>query len=307
MFDSERNKNVVIAGGTGFIGSALTRVLLLMGYRPIILTRGKSSKNGVPFISYSDPQSVAAISASFAVINLAGQNIASSFWTKAFRKKIMQSRIETAQWLTNTIRDCANKPDVFIQASATGFYGNGGDALLTESSAQGEGFLAGVCREWEKPATELPANEIRSVVARFGIVLSSEAGFLKNNLLSFRYFLGGYFGNGKQWIPWIHINDLVRAILFLMEQKDARGFYNLVSPRAVTARRFAKEMAKITNKPVCLRFPAKISTFIFGQLAREVLLSGQKVFPEKLLNEGFKFHFNEINNALQNLIVVKPT
>lgn len=305
MFGSDRNKNVVIAGGTGLIGRALTRALLDLGYQPIVLTRGNSKKSEVSYISYSDPKSAAAISASFAVINLAGQNIASSFWTNAFRNKIVQSRTQTAQWLVNAIRESVNKPDVFIQASATGFYGNGGDELFTESSVQGTGFLSEVCGKWEKPAKELDSKFTRSVMARFGIVLSADGGFLKNNLLSFRYFFGGYFGDGKQWLPWIHINDLVRAILFLMEQNNAHGVYNLVSPNAVTARRFAKEMAKTTNKPLWLRFSAKISTFIFGQLASEIFLSGQKVFPEKLLNEGYKFHFNEINKALQNLILEK--
>ncbi len=313
--------NILIAGGSGFIGSALSRELVQKGHQVIILSRRASERtkefvnlNRNPDYLYWDGENVgewvSTIQECQAVINLAGENIggknilevATRRWTPARKQMLRQSRLASSKALVEAIKGSSTKPQVFIQASAVGYYGSHPDRDMDESAPPGEDFLAKLCIEWENATAEIDQLGIRRVIIRIaGVVMSLEGGSLPFILLPFRFFLGGPLGSGKQWVSWIHINDLVRAIIFLIEQPDAHGVFNLCSPQPITSRQLSQAIGKHMGRPSFFPTPEIAFRILFGEKA-DLLLASQKQIPKKLLSLGFEYQHPTVESALKSLI-----
>jgi hypothetical protein len=196
----------------------------------------------------------------------------------------------------------STKPRVVIQASGIGYYGNCGDELLDENSSSGTGFLADVARDWEHSTAQVEAMRIRHVIIRTGIVLGPDGGFLSRVLLPFRLFMGGHMGSGRQWLSWIHIKDEVDAMCFLLEKPELHGPFNLCSPNPLVARDFFRALGKTMGRPSWLAVPGFALRSMFGQMAAELILSGQRALPKRLLEAGFTFRYPEAEMALRDIL-----
>lgn len=233
-----------------------------------------------------------------ALIHLAGEPIASGRWTMHKKDMIFHSRVETTAIFADAISRMANPPRTFIVASATGYYGDAGDEVMTESSMAGEGFLADVCRAWEAAAD--PAREISRVVhIRTGMVLSRKGGALKAMLLPFQLGMGGIVGNGKQYWSWISLEDIVRLFAFALENENIRGPMNGVSPQPVTNREFTKILGEYLNRPTVLPLPGIAAKVALGEMAKELLLASTRVIPAVAEKNGFTFHHPDLKSALE--------
>ncbi len=224
-----------------------------------------------------------------AVIHLAGENIASGYWTAAKKEAIFNSRVLGTQSLCREIRGCPQPPEVFICASAIGYYGNRGSETLTESSPAGDGFLSQVCKSWESAAHEVSSLGVRVINLRFGIVLSPDGGVLKKMLLPFKLGLGGPIGDGSHYVSWISQEDLLKVVLFCLEHQQLSGAINACSPNPVTNREFALTLASSLNRPAIVKIPAIPLRLALGELADEVLLCSTRAVPEILLSAGYEF------------------
>ncbi len=239
-----------------------------------------------------------------AVINLCGEPIAEKRWTAQRKALLKNSRIQATQGLTRAIGMAAAKPKVFLNASAIGYYGSGDNFLIDENARPGVGFLADLCLEWEREARNAEAYKIRVVLLRTGIVLSKESGALKKMLPPFRWFLGGPLGNGKQFMSWIHIDDEVNAILAALDDPMIRGPVNLTAPNPVTMDEFANALGRAVRRPALLRVPAFVLKTLLGEMA-DMLLTGQKAYPQKLKRSGFEFLFPTLEEALKDLFWIQ--
>src|SRR5438477_5582833 len=267
---------VAIAGASGLIGTALTKVLAERGDEVVRLPRFGTA-----------PWSIAGAGA---VVNLAGASVAGKRWSAKYKKEILDSRVLTTRALVEL------KPPVLINASATGYYGGRGDELLEESAPPGSDFLAEVCKAWEAEAARAPS---RFACLRTGIVLSAQGGALAQMLPPFKAFVGGPIGDGKQWFPWIHIADEVAAIVACIDT-DLAGPVNLVAPGIVTMGEFAKALGRALHRPSAFHVPAAALRLLLGEVA-EVLLEGQRAVPRKLFDAGFRFRFTDVAAALADL------
>jgi uncharacterized protein (TIGR01777 family) len=236
------------------------------------------------------------------VVNLAGENIASGRWNETRKRKIHDSRVNGTRALADTLAHLETKPKAFICASATGYYGSRGDELLTEASPPGDGFLAELCQEWEQ-ASELAAKAgIRTANLRLGVVLSREGGGLKKMLFPFKLGLGGLIGSGKQYMPWISLDDVVGAFEFAIQNEALRGPVNTVAPNVVTNKEFTKTLGRVLWRPTCVPLPASTARMLLGEMADELLLASARVTPGKLQQAGFKFQYPELKDALKHLL-----
>ena len=236
-----------------------------------------------------------------AVIHLAGASIAGKRWDENYKKEIFNSRIISTQNLVKAISKIQNKPLVFISSSATGYYGNNGDVLLTENSNSGSDFLSNVCRAWESEAEKAEQLNVRRVSVRTGIVLTKEGGALKQMLIPFKLFVGGPLGSGRQWFPWIHIDDLVNIYLFALDNPSIKGSINAASPHHVKMNEFARTLGKILHRPSILNVPLPFLRIAIGEAAESVV-SSQRVLPKILLDSGFRFKFEYVNDALRDIL-----
>jgi len=237
-----------------------------------------------------------------AIVNLAGENLSTGRWTGRIKENIRMSRINAGRAAAEAVERCKKKPSVVIQASATGYYGDRGSEEITESSASGKGFLADVCRAWEDSSKSVETQGVRRAVIRTGVVLGAEGGMIPRLLLPFRLFMGGIPGGGRPWLSWIHLRDEVRAIRFLIETRRASGVFNLTAPAPVISGEFYRTLGALLRRPVWAPMPAFALRLILGELADEMILSGQRVLPEKLLKLGFEFEFPELEGALADII-----
>ena len=235
-----------------------------------------------------------------AVIQLAGESIGAGRWTVARKQRILDSRVQSTRALVEAVQQSQSPPGVFIQASAVGYYGPSGAAELTEDSPPGEDFLAGVCRQWESASGDLERSELRRVVIRTGIVLSSSGGALPRMALPFQFFVGGPAGSGNQWMPWIHLVDQAAALRFLLECEDARGAFNLTAPNPVTNGEFGVTLAKVLRRPSLVRTPAFALRLGLGEMS-DLILTGQRAIPRRLLDLDFNFRFPFLYSALQDI------
>ncbi|HUT45395.1 MAG TPA: TIGR01777 family oxidoreductase [Sedimentisphaerales bacterium] len=296
---------VVITGATGFIGRALCRALH-RDYEIVALSRNiesaRKSIGDMAKVVQWDAKTAAGwageADGALAVINLAGENVASGRWNKARKSRILQSRLDATNAVIETIKQLNNKPKAVIQASAIGWYGPRRDEQLDEASTPGKGFLASVCRNVESSAEEIERLGVRCVVIRTGVVLGWDGGAFAKLVKPFRIYLGGYLGSGRQWFSWIHLEDEIAAIKFLMENEHLKGVFNLTAPQPVTMKEFCKILGKVLHRPARLNVPAFAARLAFGEMADEMLLSGQKVLPKRLLNTGFDFKYTTVEQAL---------
>jgi len=294
---------ILISGASGLIGAALVSVLESSGDEVFRLVR-RALRNEREL--QWDPERAVPpelVSGFNAVIHLSGESVAGR-WTTAKKQRIRDSRVVSTANLANAIARAEKPPQTFICASAVGYYGNRGDEVLTEESPFGSGFLADVSREWEA-ATQPAANAGGRVVnTRIGIVLSRDGGALKQMLLPFRLGLGGKIGSGRQWWSWIHIDDLVAAVVFILQNVEMHGPVNMVAPNPVTNAEFTQTLARALHRPAILPVPAFAARIAFGEFADEGLLSSAKVMPEKLVEAMFKY--SQLEEALANLLAPTP-
>lgn len=301
---------ILLSGASGLIGGALSRTLETQNYEVMRLVRRPAAADRE--LEWAPDVSVPAeLVAGFdAVIHLAGEPIAAR-WTAERKRQIRDSRVGGTKNLARALITAKNAPSVFISASATGYYGNRGEEILTEASSAGAGFLAEVCRGWEA-AAQSAAPSIRVIQLRIGLVLSAEGGLLRRMLPGFRLGVGGRMGSGRQWWSWIHIDDLVSAITHLLGLSLAAaptspgealsGPVNLVSPDPVRNVEFTRSLARALRRPAFLAVPAFAARAALGELAGEGPLASTRVHPEKLLASGFRFRYPELGWALANLL-----
>ncbi|MFO8087011.1 MAG: TIGR01777 family oxidoreductase [Bacteroidales bacterium] len=299
---------IIITGITGLIGSNLAH-RLKEKHTIIGLTRNpqkhKESFSGID-LHYWDGKSSQhwghLLRDNYAIINLAGEPIAKKPWSRSQKAKIIESRIHSVEAIYEAITKSSTKPAVVIQGSATGFYGQDKHHTFTENDDPGTGFLAHTTTLWEQTAEKISSLGVRMPVIRTGIVLAKEGGALKPLLKPFDFFLGGHIGSGQQWMSWIHLEDHIRAIQFLLEHSKANGPYNLTAPNPVQMKKLTKTAGKILNRPAWTSMPAFLIEALMGQMASEMLTNGARVLPERLLNQGFEFKYDNINTALTNLL-----
>jgi len=299
---------VVITGATGFIGRALCKALH-RDYEVIALSRdasraAKSVGDWAKVIEW-DGRTTGSwfmqANGAFAIINLAGENVASGRWNESKKAGILHSRLDSSRAVLEVIKQVDKKPTVVILASAIGYYGSRQDEKLDETSTPGKGFLANVCQRIESYAEEIEGVGVRCVVIRTGVVLGRDGGAFAKIVKPFRFFLGGYLGSGRQWFSWIHLEDEVAAIKFLMENEHLKGAFNLTAPQPVTMKEFSKILGKVMHRPARLNVPAFAARLALGEMADEMLLSGQKVLPKRLLNTGFDFQYTNVEQALNDI------
>ncbi len=305
---------VIITGGSGLIGRALVRSLTADGHEVIILSRSPGNAVNLPAGAkavYWDGKSADGwgkyVNGAGAVINLAGESVGGTGffdvrWTPARRRRIQESRINAGRAVVQAIQLAEKKPAVLIQSSAVGYYGtHTDDRDITEDAPAGHDFLAGVCVDWEASTQKVERLGVRRAIIRTGVVISPKGGALPRQMLPFKFFAGGPLGSGEQWFPWIHIDDEVAAIRFLIDNEDARGAFNLAAPHPVTNAEFSRALGSSMRRPSWLRAPAFAFKLLFGEAAL-ILLEGQKAVPHRLLDLGFKFKFPAVEPALEDLL-----
>ena len=296
--------DILITGGTGFVGTQLAHVCLESGHGVIVLGSRHRYKGPVhPNLRYVAADTTRpgnwqeSIPSVDLIFNLAGRNIFQR-WTSRYKQEIRNSRIMTTRNVVDALP--AGSQKVLISASAVGYYGSCEDAELNEDSPPGNGFLAALARDWESEAGKGAAKGARVVIVRFGIVLGRDGGALAKMIPAFRSFVGGPLGNGRQWFPWVHIQDLLRALQFLAARSDLEGPFNICAPHPVTNAQMAAALGKALGRPARMSVPAFMLRMMMGELG-DVLLSSQRTFPSRLQEAGFEFDFQQIEAALRDL------
>lgn len=298
---------VIITGGTGLIGTALSTSLVSKGFEVISLSRNPDKATapaGVELVQWDGKTAVNwghLADGAKAIINLAGAGIADGRWSNERKRQIIDSRINAGKAIAEAVAQANQKPEFIFQASAIGYYGNGGNQLLTETSPIGSDFPASVTQVWEPATAAVEDMGVRRVVGRIGVVLSVDGGALPQMVLPFRLFAGGPVGSGQQWLSWIHIDDLIRAISFFIEHPETSGTYNLVAPEPVQNKAFGKVVGSVLKRPSFMPAPAFALKLLFGEMAT-LLLEGQRVSAKKLQNAGFTFTYPTVEPALANLL-----
>ena len=298
-------KKIVVSGGTGFIGSDICTQLLQKDYELILITRnptkyGADKAKNLRYVSWDDSLNVIMDEAD-AVIHLAGEPVIDGRWNEEVKKKIYDSRIHSTRKLVQAMAVSANKPKVFISASASGYYGNSGINWCSEVDSPGDDFLAKVCVDWEKEAQGANELGIRVVHPRIGIVLGHDGGALKNMLTPFRLGLGGSIGPGTQFMSWIHLRDLTRAIIHLLEEDGIQGPVNMCSPEPVTMDVFTQVLAKTMHRPNLFTVPSFALKLLFGEGAQPILDS-IRMKAGVLESIGFTYIYEDLEEALIDLV-----
>jgi len=293
---------VLVSGSNGLVGAALIPMLTAGGHTALRLARASSARGGIrwdPEAGEIDPSSLEGFDA---IVHLAGENIAGGRWTETQKQKILESRTKGTRLLAETLAKLKNPPKAFLCASAVGYYGDRGDEVCDESSSRGKGFLADVCAAWEAATEPARTAGIRTVNLRFGVILTSAGGALKKMLPPFLAGAGGKIGSGKQWMSWIALDDVLGAIHHAMLTETVVGPTNVVSPNPVTNRDFTKVLGRVIRRPTIFPMPGFAARLAFGQMADELLLSGQRVLPKKLEASGYPFRFTDLETALRHVL-----
>ena len=293
---------ILVSGSHGLVGKALINSLRCDSHEIVRLVRGKpSSAAEIEWHPNEGRLDAATLEGVDAVVHLAGESIASGRWTDEKKRAIRDSRVKGTALLSDALARLSRPPSVFVSASAIGYYGNRGDELLTEKSAPGDDFLANVCVEWENATIPTIEKGIRTVHARFGIILDANEGALGKMLTPFRMGIGGRIGDGKQWMSWIDIDDVVNGLKFLIEQ-SVNGPVNFVAPNPVTNAEFTKTLGRVLSKPTLFPVPAFGARLAFGEMGDALLLSGQRVRPAVLEEIRFVFRWPTLEDALRHLL-----
>jgi len=299
-------EKVLITGGTGLIGKHLHKKLTEKGYEVLILSRNKSQVNKST-IFYWNPEKEeidsSAVKKADYIIHLAGANIGEKRWTAKRKQVILDSRVKTAELLLKKINETQAKPKAFISASATGYYGAiTSDKTFVETDAPASDFLGKICLKWEQTADKFAETGIRTVKIRTGLVLTSKEGALEKMLLPVKLGFGSPIGSGKQFMPWIHINDLCNIYIKAIEDTKLKGAYNAVAPEYIRNKEFIRILAKVLNKPFWFpNIPSFILKILFGEMS-QIVLTGSKVSSDKIIQAGNKFEFSEIESAFEDLL-----
>ncbi len=296
---------VIVTGGTGFIGSRLSEHLVAKGHEVVLFTRDASRSRDhihpkVRLVSWAAGAAWETwVDGAGAIVNLAGENVGQR-WTAAAKERIVGSRVEAAGKLCAAIARASVKPAVLVNAAAVGFYGARGDEILDETSPPGTDFLATTCVAWEDAARKAEALGVRVARLRTGLVLGGDGGALAKMLPPFRAFAGGPIGTGRQWMSWIHRDDLVSLYAFAIANAGASGALNGTAPNPVTMDEFAKALGRALHRPSFARVPAAAVRLLMGEMAG-VVLDGQRVIPKRALELGFTFRFTEVGAALRDV------
>ena len=311
---------VLITGGTGLIGRALSASLASEGHEVIVLTRSTERARSAELATHLpggvrverwDARTTEGwghlVDGADAIVNLAGSSIAGegffpTRWTDEQRRLIRESRLNSSRAVVQAVSQAEQKPRVVIQASGVGYYGYRGDESLTEEAEPGDDWAARfTAEEWEPSTAPVEEMGVRRAVARTGVVLSTEDGALPRLLLPFRLFAGGPMGSGEQWYSWIHLEDQARALRFLIENEEARGAFNITAPNPVTNGELAKIIGRVMGRPSFVPIPGFALRLAFGEVA-EVVLKGQRAVPQRLLDLGFEFDFPTAEAAMKELL-----
>jgi uncharacterized protein len=296
--------NICIAGGTGFVGTRLSQRLLSHGHQvTTISSRGMSAKKDSSLHSLkADTTKEGSWQKEMerfdVIVNLTGRTIF-NYWTESYKKQIYASRVDTTRNIVNGLSD--NRETVLLNASAAGYYGDSGDVEQTENSTAGNDFLATVCQDWENEALQAEKKGARVATMRFGVVLGKGGGAIETMKTPFKLGLGGPIGDGKQWFPWIHLDDLVSAILFLMNSDELRGAFNFTAPGHVRQKDFAKKLAEVLHRPAFMPAPSFFMKTVLGEFGKSLLL-GQKAVPKALQENGFVFQYPQLEDALEEIL-----
>lgn len=296
---------ILITGASGLIGTALQKSFAEKGYEMLLATRGDPKR---PEQIKWDMEAgfaetdVSRLEGLDAVIHLAGENVSGLRWTDDKKNAIRESRIKGTHNVVNTLSKLENKPKVFISGSATGFYGDRGDDVMTETSTAGDTFLAEVCKAWEIESRRAEDMGIRTVLLRTGIVLSKDGGALATMLTPFKFGVGGVVGSGKQWMSWISLDDVVEIINFVLENETLRGAVNVVAPNPVTNEEFTKTLGTVLYRPTFLPLPSFAVNLVFGEMGDALLLDSTRVEPKRLQEAGFKFEFTDLKTAMEHAV-----
>lgn len=297
-------KKIVIAGGSGIVGKALTRTCLKKGYTVTVIGRKlpKQKDTRVTTVTWDDPDTLLSVcEGAYGIINLAGAPIIGKRWTEAYKNQILESRLQATRTLVNTMKKLTQKPNVFISGSAIGYYGIYPAATpYSEEANPGTDFLAKVCKKWEEVALQAAEAGVRTVCIRIAIILSSD-GALPRIVTPFRYLVGGPIGTGKQYFPWIHLEDEVGCILFAVENTAVTGPINAVAPELVTNQDVAKAIGKVLHKPALIPVPPFALQLFFGEAA-QVLTNGVAVSAKKILDLGYTYNYPTLDKALSSLL-----
>ena len=288
---------VFVTGGTGLIGRALVKRLIEDGHDVTVLTRQSlDSSEGVTYINSIDNMNTRQD----IVINLAGAGLADRRWSPAYKKEIRASRIDLTQALVSRLRNIG-MPDVFISGSAIGFYGESKEREFSETDQVGSGFSAELCRDWEASVSDIGSEGTRCVLLRTGVVLDRDLGAYPQMTQSFRFGLASWMGQGEHWLSWIHLADMVGAIMHCIQNEALSGPVNMTAPNPVTHRSFANEVRSVTTTVMGMGLPAWVMRLMVGEMADELLLTGQRVMPNKLLSTGYDFRFGDLKDAVADL------
>lgn len=294
---------ILVSGASGFIGKPLTFYLTSQGHAIVPLSRSPQKKADAitwdPGTGRAKPQDFEGFDA---VIHLAGEPIQIGRWTQKVKNRILYSRTASTFFLSHILSTLLHPPQIFISASACGYYGDRGEEVLTEESQIGRGFLPHVCCEWEKAAMEMKERGIRLVHTRFGVVIGPNGGMLQKILFPYKLGLGGKLGSGEQWMSWIALEDLVRSMDHILSSDIIEGPVNLVSPNPVRQKDFSKTLAHLIHRPSFFSIPAWALRLVLGQMANEMLLASARVSPMKLLASNFSFHYPDLQGALHKAL-----
>jgi len=299
--------NIVMAGATGFLGRPLAAALVADGHTVVILSRaGRSSVPGVRTVAW-DPQRpaapwVAELEGAAAVVNLAGEPIADHRWTAAQKHRIEESRVTATRRIAEVIAQSREPAAVLVSGSGVGFYGRCGDEIVTEETGAGSDYLSGVCRRWEAQAVTASSSATRVACIRTGLVLAHDGGALARMLLPFRLGLGGRLGSGRQYWPWIHRQDWVDLVRFVLRTPGAAGPINATAPEPVTNAAFTRAMGRALGRPTIAAVPAFALRIALGEMADSLLLAGQRAVPAKASKLGFKFAYESLSAALEDVL-----
>jgi uncharacterized protein len=298
---------VLLTGATGLVGTALVGALAREGHTVCRLVRSGTKARGAPAGTFDvpwDPETGnlggAAVGAE-AVVNLGGASIAAGRWTNARKRLLRTSRVHATRSLVLALAKMNAKPAVLVSASAVGFYGNRGDEILTEDSAPGNDFLSNLAKDWEAEALRAEEFGTRVVLARFGIILASKGGALPEIMLPFKFGVGGRIGDGKQWMSWVTLEDVVAILRLALMKRELRGPINVVAPEPARNADFVKELAKAMHRPAIFPAPAVALRLAMGEMADALLLSSQRAVPQKLTREGYSFANHNLKGALETV------